>query len=160
MQTYPPQNTKETAEFFRYGLIHGLHSVDSAMDWIDTVLIAETTPDITLIEASLCGSRGPLAVADWLSQVPGEFDRRVVARRLFGAMEMLLHQNPAKSQIVAHWLYLMAQDEYIPADEAESQMWSFDEDLSLAADGIHGCMEELNKDLDRFLAGYANVPAD
>ena len=37
---------KTTAEFFRRGLILGLHSVANAMDWIDTILVTEPMPDI------------------------------------------------------------------------------------------------------------------
>ncbi len=72
-------NIKETAEYFRHGLHLGLHTVVETMVWLDVVIAEEPVPDIAIIEAALSGSRGPIAVADWLAQVPGTYVRGAVA---------------------------------------------------------------------------------
>jgi hypothetical protein len=160
-ETFPlivnPQSTddiKTTAEYFRRGLILGLHSVANALAWIDMILITEPTPDIAIIEASLCGSRGPIAVAEWLAYTPGVFDKRTVARRLLGAMHVWLSQDRAKAAKVAHWLYQMALDGDTPDGVAEERMWYFDDAFGLATDGVYGNAEELCEELIAFLAQY------
>jgi hypothetical protein len=140
---------KETAEYFHYGLMLGLHSVRDAMAWIDTIIDAEPVPDIALIEASLSGSRGPRAVADWLAQVPGEFDKQKVAKLLMRAMLERLNQDPEQAQRIARWLYEMALE---APDEAENEMWYFDDALELASDGIYGDVNEIRNELVTFLA--------
>lgn len=145
---------KETAEFFRYGLMLGIHIAIDAIAWLDTVLIADPAPDIALIEASLCGSRGPVAVADWLKQVPGKFDRKMVARRLCSEMFVLLRKDRTQAPVVAHWLYQMALDDFAPDKEAEQEMWYFDDALILARGGMYGDVAEINDELERFLSHY------
>ncbi len=147
---------KTTAEYFRRGLMLGLHSVTDVMPWLDRILTTEATPDIALIEASLSGSQGTLAVADWLAQTQGAFDNRIVAGRLLGAMGALLQRKPAQSQKVTGWLYQMAMDDEVPDEAAGAAMWYFDDALGLAVNGVYGSAEELCDELRVFLNRYVH----
>lgn len=135
---------KTTAEYYRRGLLLGLDLMPEAMVWIDSILVSEATPDIAMIEASLCGSHGPFAVADWLAQVPGEIDRPMVARRLLYGM---LPRIPE----VTHWLYEMAGEGDWPDLAGERQMGSFWDEYDDAVNGIYGDPEEIYRELRAFL---------
>jgi hypothetical protein len=88
---------KTTAEYYRRGLLLRLDILSDAMVWIDATLITEPDPDIALIEASLCGSKGSIAVADWLAQIPGEADQKTVARRMLSAMLARIDRDPEEA---------------------------------------------------------------
>jgi len=143
----PLQNANEiktTAEYYRRGLLLGLDLMVETMAWLDQRLLTEDVPEIALIEASLCGSHGPIAVAEWLAQIPGEFDQRMVARRLLNAM---LPQSPH----VTHWLREMAEEEFWPDLEGEDPMGTFWYDFEDALDGIHGDPEAISKEITALL---------
>ncbi len=136
--------TKTTAEYYRRGLLLGLDLMAETMAWLDNLLLMEETPHIALIEASLSGSRGASAVADWLAQLPGEADKRMVARRLLYGMLPLIPE-------VTHWLYEMAKEDDWPELAGERQMRFFWDEYDDAADGIFGDPEEILKELRAFL---------
>ena len=135
---------KTTAEYYRRGLMFGLDLLAETMAWLDHMLLTEDVPDIALIEASLCGSHGPIAVAEWLAQIPGEFDQRMVARRLLNAMLPL-------SPHVTHWLREMAEEEFWPELEGEGPMGIFWYEYYDALNGIHGDPEEIRKEITALL---------
>jgi len=135
---------KTTAEYYRRGLLLGLDLMAETMAWLDRMLLTEDVPEIALIEASLSGSSGPIAVADWLGQLPGEFDQPMVARRLLNAMLPLAPK-------VTHWLFQMATEDDWPDLEDEGQMWSFWDEYDDALNGIHGDPEAISKDIRAFL---------
>jgi hypothetical protein len=145
---------KEGAELYRRGLLLGLLSVSDAITWLDVVIASEAKPDIAIIEASLSGSRGPIAVADWLKEVPGPFDERAVAGRLLGKMHGGLVDGALPPATVTRWLFQMAMDGDAPDDQAEGQMLGLDDELSLAADGIVGSVPEIRDRLEQFLRAY------
>jgi len=142
---------KTTAEYYRRGLLLGLDLMAETMAWLDQGLLTEDVPEIALIEASLCGSHGPIAVADWLGQLPGEFDQPTVARRLLRGMLTLIDRYPARILEVTRWIYQMALDDEWPGLEGENGMWSFWDYYDMAVDGIHGDPEVIRKDIRAFL---------
>jgi hypothetical protein len=142
---------KTTAEYYQRGLLLGLDILSDAMVWIDAMLITEPDPDIALIEASLCGSKGAIAVADWLAQVPGEADKKTVSRRLLSGMLARIDHEPEAALQVAYWLYCMAADEELPDLAGEGSMWLFWDDFDLAVKGINGDLEALHAELRGFL---------
>jgi hypothetical protein len=84
---------KEQAEFYRASLRLGLVKISDVIAWCDSVIMAEASPDIGIIEASVSGSQGVYAVVDALSQVQGDFDKRAVNKRLFRSMYDLVNQD-------------------------------------------------------------------
>ncbi len=74
---------KEQAEFYREALTGGLIEISEVIAWCDSVIMAEETPDVAIIEASLFGSAGKYRVADALSEVAGEYSKQRVRSRLF-----------------------------------------------------------------------------
>lgn len=150
-------NLKEMAECYRIGLKLGMFCVPEVMAWIDSVLLAEPEPDIALIEASLCGSRGPSAVALELGGVSGPCHREAIRQCLLSAMHALLTADRRKAPSVAHWLEHLASHEIIvDADEAAyGEMLSLAEYHYLAKEGIVGNVEEVTDQILQFLARYA-----
>lgn len=148
---------KTTAEYYRRGLLVGIHSVADAMMWINEVLITEPEPDVALIEASLSGREGATVVAEWLWQVPGEFDRIWLEISLLGAMYRWLLQDRTRTGNVAEWLYNLAL-ENLDRDnhphEVTPEMWHFYDDFLLAKDGVYGNEEDVRDELIKFLAQY------
>jgi hypothetical protein len=147
---------KTTAEYYRRGLMWDLDLLDEAMAWIDQRLVVEAEPDIALIEASLSGSQGRFAVADWLAQVPGEFNPQMVARRLLVGLLQEIDRHPEKIFEAANGLYEMAIADDWPDLEGEDRMRSFDDELIMASSHIHYgyygyYVEEIREELVGFL---------
>ena len=149
------RNHKEQAEIYRYGLPLGLFEVSDVVKWCDFIVMAEPSPDIGIIEASIAGSKGAYAVASALSEVQGEFDKVLVIRHILGAMYEVLRVNRTKAPLVARLLYRMASDNDFPDDDTETEMWRFWDEVDLAVEGIHGDVEEVTDDLLRFLKRYS-----
>ncbi|MBM0745549.1 hypothetical protein JOY44_29915 (plasmid) [Phormidium sp. CLA17] len=146
---------KEQAEFYRVGLLLGSVKLADVIAWCDSVIMAEASPDINIIEASVSGSKGINAVADALSQVKGEFDKRALTRRIFRSMFDLVSQDRKQAPKVAGWLYHMATDNDVPNDEAEPEMWCFWDAIDLAVDGIYGDEEKLVDEMLQFLKTHS-----
>ncbi|MCW3051984.1 MAG: hypothetical protein JWN14_1154 [Chthonomonadales bacterium] len=142
---------KTTAEFYRRGLLMGLDLLAETMAWIDQTLVTEAVPDIALIEASLCGSQGRYAVADWMAQIPGECDKTMVVRHLLGRMLLIIDRDPAHIPDVTHVLYQMAGEDDWPDLAGERCMWSFWDDFDLAAIGRYGDPKEVIAEMRAFL---------
>jgi len=146
----PMDEIKTNAEYYRRGMLLGLNVMAEAMAWIDRTVTAESVPAIALIEASLCGSQGPIAVAYWLAQLPGEFDKKRVARRLLAGMFNRIKRDPDAME-VTYWMLLMATEDDWPGLVGEGNMWTFRDDYDNAANGIYGDPDEIRKEVRGFL---------
>lgn len=142
---------KERAEAYRAALLLGIIQIKDVTAWCDSIIIEEELPDIAIIEASISGSKGVNAVADALSGVKGESDKRVVTKRIFGCMYDFVSQDRKQAPKVARQLYHMAIDNDVPNDEAEPEMWYFWDAIDLAVDGMHGDEEKLIDEMLQFL---------
>jgi len=146
---------KEQAEFYKAALLLGMVQIKDVIAWCDSIIMAEETPDIAIIEASISGSKGVNAVADALSAVKGEFDKRAVTKRIFGSMYDLVNQDRKQAPKVARQLYHMAIDNDVPSDEAEPEMWYFWDAIDLAIDGVYGHEEKLIDEMLQFLKRHS-----
>lgn len=146
---------KEQAEFYRVALLLGIIQIENAIAWCDSIIMKEESPDIAIIEASISGSKGATAVADALSEVKGEFDKRIVTKRIFGSMYDLVSQDRKQALKVARLLYHMAIDSDLPDEEVEPEMWYFDDAIYLARDRVYGDEEKVIDEMLQFLRTHS-----
>ncbi len=149
------KDMKEQAEVFRVGLLLGLFKLSDVIAWCDSVIMEEATPDIAIIEASISGSKGVNAVANALSEVEGEFNKRSVTKLIFRSMYDSVNQDRKQAPQIAEWLYRMAFDYGAPDEEAESEMTYYYDAIDLAVDGIYGDAEKLTEKMLQFLHEYS-----
>jgi len=146
---------KEQSEVFRRGLLLGLFRVLPVIAWCDSVIMAEPSPDVAIIEASLAGSRGADAVARALSEADGDFEESKVISALFRPMLDILNANAKQASTIGEWLYRMVQNGWAPNEEVEADMINLPEDMDMAQEGICGNLEAVTNEMRRFLEKYS-----
>ena len=150
------RSQKEQAEIYRIGLMLGFVPVPEVIAWCDAIIMAESSPDIGVIEASISGSRGRNAVASALFEVGGEADEQSVIKEILGEMYDLLKRDRTEAAAISHWLYKMASDNLQPDDDTENDMWRFWDAVDLASEGTYGYLEGITNELLCFLQRYKN----
>lgn len=146
---------KEQAEVYRVGLLLGLFKLSDVISWCDSIIMAEASPDVAIIEASISGSKGINAVSNALSEVNGEFNKRLVTKVIFRSMYDLVNRDRKQAPQVAEWLYRMAFDYGALDEEAKSEMTYYYDAIDLAVDCIYGDVEELTDRMLQFLQEYS-----
>ncbi len=149
---------KEQAEVYRRGLLLSLFNTAEVVAWCDSIVSAEESPDIGIIEASVAGRRGVNAVANALVEVEGDCDQSKVIGSLFRTMLNLLNADANQAALVSNWLHDMAIEGQVPNEAAQSEMLdmaNFAEYIYLANEGIYGYLEEATREMRNFLEKYA-----
>lgn len=146
---------KETAELYRLALLGGWISSEEVAAWTDHVIEGVAKPDASILEASVRARRPRAEMAEALGQVSGEFDGRAVHRALLGLMHRAVSQDRTLAARTAAALYLIASDDEAPDEHASSLMWSFDDDLEMAHEGVYGDPEQTIDEMIHFLSDYA-----
>jgi hypothetical protein len=148
-------NLKETAEYYRVGVLVGFVRMADAIAWTDSVIAAEDDPDIALIEASMCGHKRPEDFASALAQLAGVANRNTVIQRLLKSMYDAVVQDKSQAQHIAHCLYMMAIEGYAPDQEAQSYMMGIEDELYLVEGAAPKYIQKVVEELINFLRPYA-----
>lgn len=142
------------AEEIAIALELGLLSVTDAIRWTDAGIEADPHPPFALIQVSLAAKAPPVEVAHLLRSLPGDPDRREVARRLVCRIVGALHHGRVTAARAARILYHMVLAELIPDPSAEGAMARLDDAFDLARGGYFGTVEDAERDLHEFLDRY------
>jgi hypothetical protein len=86
-----------------------------------------------------------------LGEVPGVADASARRRLIFGIMRRAMERDPNAIKPIVRALFAMAMDGDVPNPDAGRCMWSFDDELDLAEQGIHGHKDDVRRDLVQFL---------
>src|SRR5262245_20765192 len=146
---------KEQAEALRYGLLAGVRTVSDAVVWADSVIAADPTPDIAVIEVASSSRRPPNEVASLLRTVAGECDRIGVMRRVMADLRIGLAANPARGPAIAHWLYQLANSGELPEEHFGHEPYSLEDWFELARTGTYGTSVDALRNLDNYLGRHA-----
>lgn len=149
---------KEEAEVLRKGLFHGLTSVNEVVAWADAQIVQVQAPHPALLDLALSRRAHPLDLCGLLAQVPGVAAKEIVARQIFKRMLEHLDRDESTAPTLACALYEMALAGEAPSEEAERQMWYFEDALTLARQGIGGTVEQATIELRDFLRGQLPPP--
>jgi hypothetical protein len=145
---------KNEAEAFRLALIGGVIPVATVIAWADAQIEAAVSPGIELIDLSLSGPHGVGGVVSALERLPGVTDTAAVSRRVLAWMDDALRRDPIRLPDVVRTLERMAIDDVVPDDRARSEMYGFDDQLSLADQRIYGTPELVLAEVQTFLRRY------
>jgi hypothetical protein len=141
---------KETAEYYRQALILGLVGNSEVIKWIDSVIEEEKNPDISLLEASMAGSKGTEEVTHWLEQVPGSFNQPEVMRRLLETMYNTVVGDRASAFRIISLLYEAHLLGELPEGMGQ-RISHYEYALDLATEGIAGNIDEIIDDFEIYL---------
>jgi len=144
------------AEAYHRALEFGIADVSEVDTWVDSVIVAEPRPAFAFIEASSAGGE-PGALLAALREVPGVADAGARRRLIFGIMSRALDRDPCAIKRIVRALYSMALDGDVPDPDGEQWMWSLDDALDLAEQGIYGHKDDVRRDLVQFLRQYGEA---
>lgn len=150
------ESYRTIAEAYHRALEFGLADGAEVDAWVESVIAAEPRPAFAFIEASSAGGE-PGALLAALRDVPGVADASTRRRVIFGIMSRALDRDPVAIKKIVRALYSMALDGDVPDADGEHWMWSFDDALDLADQGIYGHKDDVRRDLVQFLRRYGEA---
>jgi hypothetical protein len=146
---------KEQAEVLRHGLMSGSRTVADVIAWADSVILADSQPDIEVIEIATTSRRQPADVSILLRNVAGECDRLAVIRRSMTDLRRELAADPSRGPQIARWLYDLATKGELPEGEFGSEAYALENWFALAASGTLGTYDSAVSELDAYLGRHA-----
>ena len=158
---------KEKAEFFRIGLILGVHTVSDVVEWADSEIQHQDKPPNIFIELSLMGNSGSADVRTKLNEFPGTVDKSKVLHKILSKLlEPMYHelaQHPEYGPTLAERLYkiyLALEQEFghfnVPRDLYP--MLVLNDQYRLAQQGTYGTEQGVLQDFLTFLKPYGENP--
>jgi hypothetical protein len=141
------------AEFFRLSLLAGLCEPSTVARWADSIVAAEPSPHIAFIELCIAGSQSASSVQTLLDDVPGHATPDFSVQMLLGHASRLVTAHVFTPEQLLLRLYHMASLETFP-DSIYYELSAFEDELSLARDGVYGTVSEVAQDFTTFLATY------
>jgi hypothetical protein len=144
-------NIKESAEYYRVGVLIGLIDKAEAIAWVDSVILAEDQPELELIEASMCGSKRLPDFSTTFARIGGTANRHIVIRQLFKTMLAIVERDRFKAKLVTRYLELMVIEGYAPSTQAEGYMRGIDDEFSFSEAWSSQQRDNLTKGLIDFL---------
>ncbi len=151
--TDTPPGHKDTAEFFRLSLVAGLCDVSAVIPWADSVVSAEASPHIAMIELCCCGSQPLSTVQTLLSEIPGVVTPGLPVEMLLGFASHLVETGTVEPEQLLLRLHRMISLEDFP-DSISSQLDILEDGYYLAQDSVWGTVPEVLSDFSAFLKGY------
>ena len=148
-------NQRAQAEVLSIGLTVGYPKVADAVAWADRIIADDPSPDLTVIDISMSGSRTNDDIISLLQGVPGGFDNVEVIRTAMAQMLAAIDNVPSYATAIALCLKRMAHAGRLPESPFGGNAYSFDEDFYLAREGICGSEAAVRQDLRNYLASHA-----
>jgi hypothetical protein len=145
---------KDTADFFRLGLVTGLIDKPSVVAWADSVIEERQEIDPAIIDVCLAGSRPVGEMISMLRQVKGSMRPEVSLGMLLAyAAEIHRDRNERTGQIVLG-LFRLTRMEDLPQD-VEMKLHRLDDGLYLAREGYYGSKSSVTMALQDWLSEYS-----
>jgi hypothetical protein len=141
------------AEFFRLSLLAGFSEPSVVTRWADSIVAAERSPHIAFIELCIAGSQPASTVQTLLDDVPGEPTPDLAVHMLLGHAGHLAASHVFTAEEILLRLYRISSLEAFP-QSLHFDISGFEDELSLARDGIYSTPSEVAQDFVTFLADY------
>ncbi|MCU0643561.1 MAG: hypothetical protein MUC94_04815 [bacterium] len=145
---------KFQAEVFRVGLICGCVSKDEIISWADSIILESESADYVFFELSLSANKAFHEIALLLLEISQKHDHFNACRRVLGRMAYICEIRPQLINIFARGLYeLVIENSYdLPSDL--NFLLGIDDEYALAAEGIIGTLDEVDKSLIKELDNF------
>jgi enoyl-CoA hydratase/carnithine racemase len=151
--------TKDAAEAYRLGLVHGLVDPGRVVAWADRVIAACDVPDAAIISVSSAWAQGTGPIASALRQVPGRADPYTVIPLLLALLDEMLTRDPTAADDIARALYWIAVDEAMEGCDLWHELFGLGDAIDLAQSGTYGNLDEARAEVIRFVRTHrAAVP--
>ena len=150
-------NPAVRARAFAKLLALGFVSPRDVVAWVDALIAAGPSPHECLIDASLAeGNRNDLIAAlDGFATATGSQDTEAVASTVLAGLHSWFLGHPEDGPRIARALLAMAIARECPDRSAEGDMYGLEDQYELAANGIYGSRDDVDRDLRVFLARWA-----
>ena len=150
---------KDIAEFFRLGLVARICEPSSIARWADSIVAAEPSSHIAFIELCLAGSQPASSVQTLLDAVPGQATPDLPFQMLLGHSSRLLTANIFTAEQLLRRLYGLVRLE-APEEDIYWKLSGFEDELSLARDGVFGTVADAAQHIADFLTDYEQYAPD
>jgi hypothetical protein len=144
---------KDMAEFFRLSLLAGLCEPSSVASWADSVVASEESPHIAFIELCIGCSQPISTVQTLLGDIPGRPTPDLPVHMLLGHASRLAASLSFSAEELLLRLYRISSLEAFP-QSLHFDISGFEDELSLARDGIYSTPSEVARDFVAFLLDY------
>ena len=145
-------NRAEQAEFYIWALDYGLVEVSEVIEWADSIILEDPSPDLAFINLSLAGSKKKYEAVRALAEVPGEVNQETIFRKKISTLYEVINKDKERASWVTHTLYRMMQNGDVPDEEAMDKIYIFDTRYEYVSSDD----AELYKELVSFLRHYSS----
>ncbi|PGM41928.1 hypothetical protein CN941_09905 [Bacillus cereus] len=148
-------NIKVIAEVLRIGLQIGLFSKTEVIEWADHTIETLDSPSIEIIEVSLSSNDKLVDIVSKLKNIKGTYDKKLPVKIILGLLWkefMINEENVLKIQpFISDLIHNNCCEGF---DYIDEQLYSFNEEIKLAAENIYGNLEDISQEIKIFLSPY------
>ncbi len=153
MQSTNPKNILQTLQFVRAGLASGLLSKEEVIDWADEIITRDETPDIFFIDLALSSSKSTKDICHYINDFLNFENPVINGRPLLGLLYKKFHDKEITLEQTVHKLFRL-KFEALFTQKEEGCIYSIDDALVCAKQGIYGTVEDVHREVDLFLSIY------
>lgn len=151
--TTNPRDFIELLEVFSIALTNGILGKKEVIKWADNIISQDEKPDYFIIELSLCGHKSINDIISLINEYVGQ-DKPIISGRIFiGLLYEAYLTGQIKLNQVTRAIYWIIWEDRLTEDERDL-IYGIDEDYECAIDGIYGTIENVEKEVLRFLEIY------
>lgn len=149
--------TKDAYSYFRMGLVTGIVDKQSLVDWADSVILHNPSPERAIFELSLSGRRPHSQIIWMLNRFEKGADYALSLKLLLAQAGVSLERDPGRASAIIMGLRLLNEEEYFPKDVG-AKITDLRDQLDRYEEGAipH---DELVHRLSEFLGEYAGYRA-
>ncbi|MGD2092806.1 MAG: hypothetical protein PVH61_41970 [Candidatus Aminicenantes bacterium] len=153
---------KFEAESLRIALICGGVSKDEIINRSDKIILENDKVDYIFIEISCSGKKPIQDIVSLLLQISNIHEHFNACRRVLGLMAFVCETKPRSLRRFASGLYQIAIENYYELPSDLIFLTGIDEEYGLAASGIYGTIDEVDKrfikELNSFRSELSTLP--
>lgn len=155
MQTTDPKDLLPTLHLVRAGLASGLLTKEEVVEWADQIITKDEQPHIFFIDLAMSSSKSvndlTFYIGDYLN-----FEEAVInGRPLLGLLYKQYQNNSFDLDQTISKLFRLRY-EAVFTDREMGSVYALENDYDAAKHNIYGTVEQVKKELEKFLSLYQN----
>ena len=141
-------------KFYALGLRLGILGENDVQSWVNREIETCDAPSEIIMELAFSPKSGIQNAYSLLSSIPDESDQFEVLRKLLSAVSDADLENLEFCGALAEKLYSIWVEADYRAPEDLNLIGFFDDEYSLAQQGLYGSLDEWHEEFKRFLRGF------
>src|SRR5688500_726949 len=153
MKSTNPKDILTTLHLIRAGLASGLLTKEEVVDWADKIITKDEQPDIFFIDLALSSSKSRNDIIYYFNDYLNFENPAIQGRPLLGLLYKQYKNKEFTIEQTVGKLFRL-KFEAIFTEREEGYIYPIDNDYDCAKDNIYGTMEDVQKEVDKFLSFY------